>query len=583
MPLTEVILDADSRESYVHSSSNKQMIVGKLAKASYILRTSQPLALSLPDKELTFKVLMTEPVLQGYVTSETDLIITFMDKEALEEEEAAEQLVDDISIGEADIDQDFMASSFLGETYLSNGLHFCLDGHNEQINGFADGDAHHHPEAPSITLTALALEMAMDLSEVHPKPSKRDDPEVFVYLHLVDLAKLACFSGDWVQVSVPGSTRHRSCRVFAVPESVPKNRGSLLLSPILLFNLLQGSAENGLCIRRSQHQVQPTIAKTVTVARIASPVTVDRTYQAAFLVELKHHFETVERVVCDGDIIAIGLNEDVATLLPKRKEGDFDTLEEISLPLASTAPNMAAYFQIVTIEGSGEASDESKLHTYGMRVDTKKTKMMQSGLEHSQVPIVTSYLGIVTETPKLPVTSSLTAAESPFARLVELLDASVNGPALELGLISSILMEGPRGCGKRTIVKWAADKLNLHLLEINCYDFVGETDVKTEANLRARFEKAVSCAPCILLLRHIDALARKSAALESGQEPAIANTLKDCIEQLHESLKTSGHPTMLVGTTGDVEKIPPSVVAQFKHELLIEVSSHICVEDITNP
>lgn len=548
------------------------MIIDELEKGSYILRTSQSLALPLPDKELTFKVMMTEPVLQGYLTTETDLIITFMDKNSVEEEQKeAEQPADYTSLGEADIDQDFMASSFLGEIKPSNGLHFSLDGDHEQTNGFVEGDAQ-LPEAPSITFTAAALDTALDLSEIHPKPSKRDDPEIFVYLHLADLAKLACFSGDWVQVSVPDSNRHRSCRVFALPESVPKKRGSLLLSPILLFNLLHGGTEHSLCIRRSQQQVQPSIAKTVTVARIASPVTVDRTYQAAFLAELKHHFETVERVVCDGDIIAIGLNEDVATLHPKRKEGDFDTLEEISLPLASTAPNLAAYFQIVKIEG-GEASDESKASNYSMRVDTKKTKMMQSGLEHSQVPIVTSYLGIVTETPTLPIESSLTAHESPFARLVELLDASVNGPALELGLISSILVEGPRGSGKRTIVQWAADKLNLHLLEINCYDFVGETDVKTEGNLRARFEKAMSCAPCVLLLRHVDALARKSAALESGQEPAIANTLKDCIEQLHESLKTSGHPAMLVGTTGDVEKIPPSVVAQFKHELLIEVSS----------
>lgn len=58
----------------------------------------------------------------------------------------------------------------------------------------------------------------------------------------------------------------------------------------------------------------------------------------------------------------------------------------------------------------------------------------------------------------------------------------------------------------------------MHLLpKINCFDIVGENDAQTEGTLRARFEKAAACAPCILTLRHIDALAGTTQALETGR------------------------------------------------------------------
>lgn len=53
--------------------------------------------------------------------------------------------------------------------------------------------------------------------------------------------------------------------------------------------------------------------------------------------------------------------------------------------------------------------------------------------------------------------------------------------------------------------------------QLDCFDLLGESEVKTEGHLRARIDKAVACAPCLLLLRNIEALARKSQALETGQ------------------------------------------------------------------
>ncbi len=60
--------------------------------------------------------------------------------------------------------------------------------------------------------------------------------------------------------------------------------------------------------------VIPT-ARAVTVARIASPISVDRTYQQAFLSALKVHFEGRRTLIKAKDVIAVAVNSDNRTLL----------------------------------------------------------------------------------------------------------------------------------------------------------------------------------------------------------------------------------------------------------------------------
>lgn len=57
--------------------------------------------------------------------------------------------------------------------------------------------------------------------------------------------------------------------------------------------------------------------------------------------------------------------------------------------------------------------------------------------------------------------------------------------------------------------------------QVDCYDVIGDTDAKTEGTLQARFERAASCSPCILLLKHIDAFAQSTQGLEPGKGEQI--------------------------------------------------------------
>lgn len=110
----------------------------------------------------------------------------------------------------------------------------------------------------------------------------------------------------------------------------------------------------------------------------------------------------------------------------------------------------------------------------------------------------------------------------------------------DLNINLTVLLKGAKGSGKATLVRQVSQLSGFHLLEVSflspdiqtgrlltpllcaslkldCYELLGDTDTKTEGNLAARFDRAASCTPCILLLRHIEALARKSQVLETGQ------------------------------------------------------------------
>lgn len=136
----------------------------------------------------------------------------------------------------------------------------------------------------------------------------------------------------------------------------------------------------------------------------------------------------------------------------------------------------------------------------------------------------------------------------------------------------SVVIKGARGSGKKTAIQWASEKTGVHLIEVNCFDVLGDTDTHTEGVLRARFEAAASCGPAVLVLYNIDALARKSQAVETGQEPAMSNVLRDCIDKLKNKVAatTPYQPVAVFGTTSDAEKCPDGVLACFKHEVTID-------------
>lgn len=92
--------------------------------------------------------------------------------------------------------------------------------------------------------------------------------------------------------------------------------------PTLLHNF-QPSSDNSLTLTptRFSSPFFPT-AHSVTVARVASPHSVNRAYQALFLDGLKQYFQSRRRVLKKGDLIAVGICEDTARFSEAKSEED---------------------------------------------------------------------------------------------------------------------------------------------------------------------------------------------------------------------------------------------------------------------
>nr|CRX79136.1 hypothetical protein ls5930a1_00167 [Leucosporidium scottii]CRX79213.1 hypothetical protein ls5931a1_00041 [Leucosporidium scottii] len=438
------------------------------------------------------------------------------------------------------------------------------------------------PSPTSIAVLPASLQQPIPSPLLIPRPPNDEDDTPRVYLRTSDLGRLGLFSGDWVVVGDEGNEHRRLARAFAgaglLPETSADGSISAYLPPTLLHNLhLEPSASLTVSPARLSSPSFPT-AHSVTVARIASPHSVNRAYQSLFLDGLKQYFQSHRRVLKKGDIIAVGICEDTARFTEGKADDD-----DVELPASSSSPTAVVFFQITSLELSsslaplrieGGTSEEALLDQLdagelGCYVDPYATKLLQTGLERSLAPDVAGFLGIP-DTAPISTALNVLGDATPASRLLEYVQASLRKGASDYDLHLTVLVKGARGSGKRTVVRSIARKTGFHLLELDCFELLGESDLKTEGHLRARIDKAISCSPCMLLLRNIEALARKSQALETGQEPAMSTVLKECFAVARQGWKSSGYPIIILATACDVEKVPTSVLGAFKEELSIE-------------
>ena len=107
--------------------------------------------------------------------------------------------------------------------------------------------------------------------------------------------------------------------------------------------------------------------------------------------------------------------------------------------------------------------------------------------------------------------------------------------------------------------------------QVNCYDIVGETLTVTEGSLQAHMEKAKSAGPSILLLDHIEALAKRSDSSATGKSPPIVKIIDDLLDHMRIAAADIGWPIVLMSTTVDEDLVPGDLLSCFKQDLYIAV------------
>lgn len=629
--LSHIVLAATTPESF-HFAQHSQLEMESALDARLVRQDD--------DVDVTgssFRVVMTEPVLQGVMASDTTQVYVTLDLEATQTEATKYEAAlkeEDEEEGFA-IDERFLAKSVLDGFGSEDGEE---TGEGRMQGGGAAFEVALVQDRSLFdeTLLSALRRLSLKVADV--------DEESSVVLDESGLAALGAFEGDWAVASVTGQGQPRIVKLLStsLPSQSPAALPQVHLSPLLLQNLHGAGSFDPIkpasnihlqVLRRGPDALEPAepassfaldcplpipFADSLTLARVAGPLSINRNYQSLFLGALRSHFEGRKRIIREGDVLAVGFDQGKVRWIPGEGGADEEEAhnhgsEVITLDLPSAAeeaPVMTGvvFFYVTSLtpeltepeakeasNGSGIEDawirEQARVGELGCVVDTTLTKMVQTGLSRMRVVDASAWLRIETDTPDNASGSPLTAAGSVYAKLLSLVEATLLPHAADYGLHLTALIKGARGSGKRTVARWVARQAGVHLIELNCFDLIADTDARTEGVLRARFEQASSCAPAILLLQNVDALARKSQALETGQEPMMATVLQDCIRGLRDASTVSREamPICLFGTTSNVDKCPTSVLGCFKHEVAIEAPSEaerhamltLCLQDAT--
>lgn len=105
--------------------------------------------------------------------------------------------------------------------------------------------------------------------------------------------------------------------------------------------------------------------------------------------------------------------------------------------------------------------------------------------------------------------------------LPSLLNQSVAVPPIAL-------LTAPQRSGKRLLVAMTARMLGIHVIEVNAYNLLGQSERDTELKVRNLLQAAVSAAPCVLHVRRYHAFkVRDICALHSLCVRVIASTFAE--------------------------------------------------------
>ncbi|KAM5443016.1 peroxisomal assembly protein [Microsporum ferrugineum] len=357
------------------------------------------------------------------------------------------------------------------------------------------------------------------------------------------------------------------------------------LSPLSLGPAQHGPSKLGLVASRggSMPKAPPT-AKEVTLLKISTPLAVDRALQPAIFAALKHHFESKRRLVKSGDMIGISIDEGLGkTIFSATKSADAATQDDelpsqLAFSSIKNGPSSkigVAWFRVshVTAPTTSSEPDSAPDHEqWGgvAAIDTLNTRMVQAGSEIGTVPGTLEntweyWLSVKAApqlsieqraTPWLQAESSAIFTSTIQKRVRELIAAATSPRAIQLGLkpVVILLTSTQRNIGKSTVARRACADIGLHTFTIDSYDILSEGganggDVKTEAYLKARADRAFACgsACTALLIEHIEVLTADR----------IVTSLKEIV----------ANSRVIIATTTDVEKVPDGIRSLFTHEL----------------
>ncbi|OJA08223.1 hypothetical protein AZE42_09390 [Rhizopogon vesiculosus] len=403
--------------------------------------------------------------------------------------------------------------------------------------------------------------------------------DVALYLRTSDFRRVGVLDGDWAIVSNLESSQARLVRVFAHDcESVPS--GVVKASPSLISNICVDASSLVWICPSPFGDRQPTIpvALTLTLSRIASPFSTGRKFEALFLKEIQSYFSSCKRLVKAGDLINVCIDTDDVEVA--------DKLDMDKLPIhRQSGSNAVVSFIVDKVEYDPptNAVDGNSVHrqftlgNYGCFVDSHHTRIMQLGIQNRGLPDISRFNYLHDTGARSGESAISTSAMDAMIRLSE---ATRFKGAVEFGIQPFLLISGARGSGKFTMASSIVRRLGIHITEIDCFAIISDNEAKAEGSLRARVEMASACAPCAIVIRHLDALLQATPALEAGKGTAMSHALNDCLADVEARVLSTGLQIFVIATATETSKIPSILLSRFTNEIVLKAPSEAERSDI---
>lgn len=377
------------------------------------------------------------------------------------------------------------------------------------------------------------------------RPLDTQFEDVSLHIRTSDLRPLGVLNGDWVLAQHLESSTTRLLRVSAFDETELTSRHAKL-APSLLSNMCP-SLPHSIVVRASPFgsdvAAVPT-ARCVSLARIPSPISSSRKYESSCIAALRSYFAMSRRLVKEGDVIPVCIDVD-SSLDPRL------VLNENGHRPQYPA-NALVCFVVQSVEPESTASEV--LHNVGCFVNPVVTRIVQVGAIPGRIPDMYAYSALG---------QSVCSWDSDTDQLAQLSKASSLGQSFDC-LHPSVLIKGARGTGKFTAAARLARQLRLPIVEFNCFEFLSEADISTHS-LREQLNRASTHSPCVVVLRHIDALSRQK--MGNGQDNPLWHGLQKSVDDI-----LGARDTIIVATMSDATAMAesPVFVMELEQQALTE-------------
>lgn len=511
-------------------------------------------------RDINGTVKLCEPLNQGKVNELTNFVL-------IKEEDEQSSSKDSISEQFEDIADAVDLSKYLDELI------------------FDDDSQSPLPTSQTINFNIKPLPSRIGIESL---PWSGEDQELFVFISSQDLLSLnvPIFNGETVKLTTDDD-KNVYVKLFVFTEPNEYTKGNIYVSPLLMVNLGAASKVTITPISNEDRKKPLSklipIADSITLCRIVSNITMDRTYLSAVLASLKNQLKTSYKCVRLNDVLAVTIDSIMAKTIFDQEEGEdaqnaVDSENKVDI-MPEGEPDAVAWFKIKNVNGLSEGDSQQYI------IDPIKTKLVVSGNEFIRLPPNepsgwANYLKL----PGFFRYPGFDTKDTAFKYKIDLERVLRTNLETLYPLKSTVLLNSmSRGIGKSTLVESVCLELGLNLITLDCVELLNPgKELKTIGTISGKLDKILSQQPAfgidnniralhVIYFKHVEKLCVSSNINEQNFSIQESQLLK--FVQMLQEYFTKYTNIVLIFSCNDLDKLNNNFKLMMKFQIDIGVPS----------